>query len=336
MSDKPQPVSFPELMTREFPESSWLVEGLVPLGGITALSGESGSYKTWAMLSLAVAVATGEPLFGHFPTTQNKVLFVNQEISERLLQERVRSLTNATELPLCFLSHQGFQLEPRAIQGLISTCHEESVETVIFDSLIRIHGKDENDAGQMSGVSRNLKLFNAAELTVLFTHHNRKKGLNNGGAEAMRGSTEVRAAVNSHLAVEKKGKGNFVINQTKLWEAEETPDFRVSVDVAADESVRLNYAGSVDRPERRGQVGEAIVSLLAQEGRPMLQKEISDGVKDVGGDKMVSEVLSGLTESGTLRLEKGERNAHLYSLAESPTQTETEPAKSKPQNGSPI
>lgn len=60
------PISVDELLRKEFEADSWLVEGLIPKNGITVISGNPASFKTWLILLLAKHIAEGEALFGRF------------------------------------------------------------------------------------------------------------------------------------------------------------------------------------------------------------------------------------------------------------------------------
>ena len=42
----------------------WLIDGIIPLGSVTLISGESGVGKTWLAYAIAGAVARGESFAG--------------------------------------------------------------------------------------------------------------------------------------------------------------------------------------------------------------------------------------------------------------------------------
>src|SRR5467141_2552642 len=56
----------------------WLIDDIIPLGGITLLSGESGGGKTWLAYAIAGAVARGES-FADFKVQQKPVLYLDGE-----------------------------------------------------------------------------------------------------------------------------------------------------------------------------------------------------------------------------------------------------------------
>src|SRR5438132_11459300 len=56
----------------------WLIDGVIPLGSITLLSGESGGGKTWLAYAIAGAVARAEP-FADLKVQHRPVLYLDVE-----------------------------------------------------------------------------------------------------------------------------------------------------------------------------------------------------------------------------------------------------------------
>src|SRR3989344_6436628 len=131
------------------------------------------SYKTWLILTIAVAVAAGGRLFDRFTTQQSGVLLVDEESGEQLLQTRLRLIQEKSELPIYFTSYCGFKIDESIIKEVISFARERGVKLVIFDSLVRVHTADENDAMKMAGVFHLLRQFSKEGMAVLLAHHNR-------------------------------------------------------------------------------------------------------------------------------------------------------------------
>jgi hypothetical protein len=74
---------------------------------------------------------------------------------------------------------------------------------IIFDSLMRFHNKDENDAGQMSLVTMAFRDLCAKGATVVLLHHKGKPKLE-GPTTPYRGSSEISAACDIGYSVSKK------------------------------------------------------------------------------------------------------------------------------------
>lgn len=239
------PMSLAELMLKDFPATEWLVESLIPSACTIAISGDPASNKTWLILHLAIQIALGEVVFDKFVTDQGAVLIVDEESGERLLQNRFKMLTVPPELPINFLALTGFKLSDGSTRLLIKTAQESNTKLIIFDALVRIHNADENDAVKMAGVFSYLKQINKAGIAVIFTHHNRKSGINkSSSSQEMRGSSDILASVDVHLAVKKDGD-TMIIDQTKNRLDAQLRPFKVNI-IKEDDGWSFDYAGEID------------------------------------------------------------------------------------------
>lgn len=88
----PQPVkmlyegiSAYELDHKEFPPVNWAVPDLIP-EGVTILSGKPKIGKSWLMLNIAIAVASGGMALGKTKCEQGKVLYAANEDNQRRLK----------------------------------------------------------------------------------------------------------------------------------------------------------------------------------------------------------------------------------------------------------
>jgi hypothetical protein len=89
---------------------SWLVAGLWPSDAYGVLAAESKAGKTWAILDLAVSVATGRPWLGRFACPQRPALVFLGEGGERATVRRLRAVC----------AHKG--LDPAGLAGRLRLC----------------------------------------------------------------------------------------------------------------------------------------------------------------------------------------------------------------------
>jgi hypothetical protein len=89
---------------------AWLVAGLWPADAYGVLAAESKAGKTWAILDLAISVATGQPWLGHFACPQRPALVFLGEGGERATVRRLRAVC----------AHKG--LDPAALTGRLRLC----------------------------------------------------------------------------------------------------------------------------------------------------------------------------------------------------------------------
>ncbi|MEK7550809.1 MAG: AAA family ATPase [Patescibacteria group bacterium] len=318
-SEKPlQPISLDELMRKEFPETKWIVEQLIPLEGIVALSGMPSAYKTWLILDLAIKVASGTILFDKFDTNKCGVLFIDEETGERWIQQRIVKLSNNFELPIYLLSKTGFKLNDKTVTTLVEFIRKHEIGVVIFDSLLRIHtASDENNAVEMAKVFSLFQKLTNAGVTVIFTHHNRKQGIlrSSNPSQDMRGSSDILAAVDCHLAVDRKEE-SVVITQTKSRKSEELKPFKLNV-IKENNTFHFEFAGEVDEEKnKKTDFQEAIKDLLGKEDK-LHKKEIFEKLKAMGlegGYTTFKAAIQELIDNGELFTKSGERNKVFCSI----------------------
>jgi archaellum biogenesis ATPase FlaH len=312
------PTKLEDLMSKDFPASSWLIDGLIPSAGVTILSGVPASYKTFVLLEMAVKVSAGEPLFDYFPTEQTNVLIVDEESGERRLQARLQTLGVTNTLPIYLWSKYNFKLEDKYVDQLVKFCQEHEVGLVIFDSLVRVHDKDENDAAAMSQVFQVLNKCTAQGITVIFAHHNRKVAPGKTRIDlssAMRGSSDIYAALDSHIAITRDEK-RLVFHQTKSRDSEELTPFEVEVKIT-DETLSFVYEGDLQLPASKSSKATPVIIDVLTKEPDLNQKQIHQHLQDLNveiGLKTVSKLLKTLEDSGKLVRGEGERNSYRYRL----------------------
>ncbi len=83
-----------EIFNREYPETPWIARGLqIGPGRPAMLAGYGSSAKTWAVQSLALAVAAGRVAWGYFETAEpRRVLHLDYEQGARATSQRYRRL----------------------------------------------------------------------------------------------------------------------------------------------------------------------------------------------------------------------------------------------------
>lgn len=314
-----QPIPLGELMKKEFPETKWIVEELIPVEGIVAVSGVPSAYKTWLILELAIKVASGTILFDKFDTKKCGVLFIDEETGERWVQQRILKLSNDFDLPIYLASKTGFKLNEKTIAPLLAFIHEHEIGIVIFDSLLRVHtASDENNAVEMEKVFSLFRKITKTGTSVIFTHHHRKQmgWAKSNPSQDMRGSSDILAAVDCHLAIERKEE-SVVITQTKSRQSEELKPFKLDV-IQEDNEFHFEFAGEVEEEKtKKADFREAIKNLLEQEDNPLYKQKIFDRLKVSGLEGAYGTfkaAIKDMVDKGELFEKRGERNKMFCSL----------------------
>ncbi|HEU5187352.1 MAG TPA: AAA family ATPase [Candidatus Saccharimonadales bacterium] len=309
---------YKELATLDIPTPSWIVDKLVPDESITIISAPPEQYKTWLAFDIAIQVARGEPLFGHFSTKQTKVLVIDEESGLGRLRKRMQMLGITEETPVAVVSYQGFKLTEESAQALISYCEDRNIGLVVFDSLTRIHNGEENSAKDMSIVMGDLKRLAQAGIAVIVIHHNRKPSrFGGGGANEMRGSGDIHAACDVQISIQRKAGTDVVtVSQNKNRDAPDLAPFNLEVVIDKD-SLRFQYIGSASEKPVKADLTVAAILELLSDGELRFQKQIIaaiKGVDGVGGQQMIADRLKVLVEAGELVYSIGANGKHLYGL----------------------
>lgn len=339
---KPRLWGIREILSQDFGEEEWLVESLISKQGITALSGNPGDYKTWVTIHIAICVSRCLSVFGKFQATKGGVLIIDEEDHLRLLKRRLE-LLGATETDnIHYISQGGIKVDtPASIGMIVDIVKEKNIKLVILDSLVRVHQQEENDAGGMAKVFSSLQKIITAGASILFTHHHRKQqgfGASNPG-QSMRGSSDILAAVDCHLAMEKKrDEDRLIVRQTKLRQGELIPSFEVSILKNDLGPSGFEFAGGYDeKKQKSGEAAECVVALL-EEGMKN-RKEIIDLIKGYGRDTIemgikIAEEAGDVERVPKEELPKNDKKAY-YRIPEAATVPDTGVANELPASVSP-
>ena len=305
-------LSLDELMAEPDVEADWLVNRLIPNGGITIIAGRASNFKTWILLHLALSVTTGEKVFGHFDSTKASVLIVDEENQKKTLRKRLTMLGYKKGLNLFFMVQSGFKItNKRNMNDLAHYVKAKNIQLVIFDSLVRVHDKDENTSTGMAEVFSIVKQLNRLGAAVLFTHHNRKQ---DGGdsAQGMRGSSDILAAVDAQMYVARQGEF-ITIEQNKNRDAEELMPFSVLIK-SDEETMSLEYQGEATEKLNKSAQAEFLILDLLKLGSKTRTEIITELSQYKIGVSKIGEALQKLVAGQKVVEESGEHNKKRYYL----------------------
>lgn len=189
-----------ELLTEEqldsLPAPRWLITQILPAQSLAVLYGQPGAGKTFAALSMALAVANGAAWFGQ-PTAQGAVVYVAAEGAYGL-KYRVRAFKRAHQMgqcEICYWPKAVSLLDQSSIQNFLEDVKKSfsTVALIIIDTLARcIVGGDENSSKDMGQAVASLQLLTATtSASVLVIHHTGKTGSSERGSSALRGAADT-------------------------------------------------------------------------------------------------------------------------------------------------
>ena len=315
------------LLEKHFPPTEWIVDKLIPEQAVVLLSAHPASLKTWLALDWSIRVAKGERFLDRFDTNQAGVLIMDAESGERQLQKHFKILGATENLPIYYKVCNRERIDKKFATSLLVECKVKDIKLVIFDSLTRFHDVDENSSRDMSGVFESFTTLKNHGVTCLIICHSRKSGNNSNQqvnarnqAESIRGSSDILAACDLHIAIN-RGDNNVVrIEQTKNRFDEELKPFTARfVKDSPDKShweFREVLDTNEDKRERlRGLVYESIVNQPGLNQKQLYDIALEIGFK--GGDKKFRRMLRELVLDELVYEKSGSRTEKLYYAVDS-------------------
>jgi hypothetical protein len=207
----------------KLPPPTWLVDQILPAGGLVGLYGQPGHYKSFVAIDIAMSVATGVPWHGQ-AVRPGHVIYVAAEggtgIANRahawLLEHNVKpedvDIAWVTESVPVSVDSENMDLLFERINDELKS----DPALVVIDTLARCFDGDENlqeDMGRfIGGVDRLRREFDA---TVIVVHHTRLD------ADRERGSTAFRGAADTMVYCKRPREGEVEILCNKQKDAED-------------------------------------------------------------------------------------------------------------------
>lgn len=162
----------------EIPLPLELVQGVLHQGTKLVLGGPSKAYKTWALLDLCVAVATGSDWWG-FPCVKGPVLYINFEIPRPFMRRRLEAVCQAKGITLNPGDIDIWNLRGHAasfeklLEEIIAQVMERGYVLIVIDPTYKVMGeRDENSASDMNNLMNTFeRICNETSAAVAFGSH---------------------------------------------------------------------------------------------------------------------------------------------------------------------
>ena len=165
------------LLTDQIIKPSEIIEGVLHSGTKAVLASGSKVGKTWILLDLAIAVATGTP-FLKFKTEKKKVLFINFEIRREFIVDRLKIIQlkknqmDLSNLGIWNLRGQSADFE-LLTECIIERAGQGKYALIILDPIYKaMVGKSENTASSVGALCNQIeRIVEATGAAVIFAHH---------------------------------------------------------------------------------------------------------------------------------------------------------------------
>lgn len=245
----------------------YAVEGLLPLGGTAVLAGRPKGGKSTLALSLALAVARGEPFLGR-ESRKGTVLYLALEGAPHGWKTLLRRLgvTELDDLLICI-----GRAPEAAIAWLMEEMEKHRPVLVIVDTMQRLlRVKDGNDyATGSNATDAVIELARLANASLLMLHHSGKTQRAEIVDEVM-GSTAWAAAVDSVLVLRRSERFRTLASEQRF--GENLLETVLAMDPA---TCRITEAGTKTDADRKA-TAEAIVSFLLQHSEAQPEQPFAD------------------------------------------------------------
>lgn len=228
-----------------WPEPSWLIEGMLVENAFGTIYGVPGCFKTFLALDMALCLAHGLPFLGQFNVPSPvPVAYISPEGTSGL-KNRLKAWMEAKgigKLANTIINRHAFRLnEQEEAEAVITKVVSSGTKPrmLFIDTLARnFGGGDENSTKDMNTFVNNVMDI-AARLNVgcVVVHHSGKEI-----AKGPRGSIALLGAVDLSISMEKIGTGATVRCLKQKDAAEFTPFFAEAVPMGP--SLTLSFGGA--------------------------------------------------------------------------------------------
>lgn len=316
-------ISFKDLRNTEFPPNKWIVNGLIPDNGITIISGQPKSGKSFLTLDLGISLATGKNFLGEFGVQKTGILLISKEDPQRLINERIKQLTDEEDLAIEFCTENQLFLDTNEyIDEILKRTKEKGIKVIIIDSFRRIFKGDENSSQVVSEVHNRFKTLINEGLTIIFVHHHGKEGFfKKSGPQKLRGSSDILAMVDCLLSVEKKDGGIIKIKQEALRIDKEVPPFIVKFPTFEGEDRTFQFVEHIEEEKEKIELAKESILEFLEKGEAN-QTTIIESFKDSGiGKTTIKNAIKSLVEDGKIVVRQ-EGTKKFYCLILTPVTSE--------------
>ena len=179
-----------DILTTDWPEPVWVIPNYLP-AGLTFLGGKQKVGKSWLMMQIACAKATGGRAF-NLKIEQGPVLYLALEDSERRLRNRMRKQQWPTKAPVDFITMATFDRNignlanggTFRIGRLVETRGYQLVVIDTFSKAVGMYMKasEQNDASIVTRAIASLQsIALQKDIAVVFLDHHSKATKTDGG-----------------------------------------------------------------------------------------------------------------------------------------------------------
>lgn|GEM_PF-4268801 len=203
------------------PQLEWIVEGLVPVGGITMLSAAPKAGKSNLALSMLIAISQGRPWLD-MPTHPTKCLYLDGEVGGNELHRRIyrlsRGLGEDVDLSeQMVLTSDRIDLDDdECVKALIAAIRAGGFELVCMDPISKMHsGCDSGERSAKLALRAIDEIRRQTGATILLVNHfGRAAAKRKTAGDRYYGSVRFAADAVSILELDRRSDEHLVLTHT--------------------------------------------------------------------------------------------------------------------------
>jgi|SRR5580698_8618722 RecA-family ATPase len=282
-----------ELLAKPEPQIEWLIENMWVDKARGLIAGNPGVGKTWLALDMLIAVASGGLCMGRFASKQGAVLLVEEEGSELNLSRRLHSMARARGLKgpdlanLHLLTRQFTKIPADTVELFHLIAHLD-IKLIVFDSLRRFHGADENSSSEMQPVLDSFARLNVMTGAAIVLIHHLSKGTrendNRPIFERLRGSSDFWAWRDCLIGVEGEEEAEIATYSFQFRDAESPEPIMAKRHVGElSGAIGLEVLETQDT-EEFNERAERILAYMRTQYGSISRNQINDNIKGKKAD----------------------------------------------------
>lgn len=291
--------------TQDTPEPEPALVGSVwPAGASITITAAAGRGKSYLALYMAARLALGQEVLGTPPATPKNVLYLDLEMDEALVRERVESFgIELADLGTAGTFHYSLPFGGLALDtekdaiALLQVIDQYDITVLIIDTMSKIVDGPENDNDTFRELHRQTAMpLKARNVSVLMLDHLGHKGNNGRGASAKAQNVDV---------------------PWLLTTAGKPPDKVLTLKREKVRSPRLG-ANEIHIQEKHDEANGRVFFFLPAGGTPPDTRKCMDDLIELAGGL---EAAADLTHAGTKKLLRDHHRGRANNVIEAATAT---------------
>ena len=282
---------------------SWIVDGLLPAGGMSVLAGKPKGGKSTLARAMALRVCRGEPILGR-TTTPGPVLYLGIEDPRRVTKNHLRALGAQPDDDLfVFTGHRPNE----AVLWIETVLASVDPVLVVVDTLQHLLGvSDLNDyARVVAALGPVLALVRPRRAHMLLIHHAGKGDRT--GFDAILGSTAIVGTVDVALLLRRGADGVRTLASLQRT-GDDLPERVVTLNDRQEPQL-----GPVKEVHDAEQAGVRVLAWLQTQAEPRTRKDVEEAVE--GRAELVRQALYQLHHDGQVTRTGAGRSGDPYRFA---------------------